>query len=201
LETLTDLIEDRYTSSSEIAEFLDNIDHRGRVEAMEPLTRAHLRKLYEKSRGAFSLTVEHFVPKDTPPKTEVIHWGRNSLPAFRSFQKRFCTPDPNHLDPQVLLWGFNEQEMRAFTGPGYFVVREGDVDDPIVIDYRATPPSKPYGWPEILPNSARLSRFIYNGTVDKMRRVSEHVSIGAAYREEQALGAFFILCREDRERS
>ena len=69
--------------------------------------------------------------------------------------------------------------MRTMTGPGYFVVHT-DEHDQLVIDYRevpaAAPEDLPPGWPPILPNSARLSRFIYNGTVDVMRRVSQRVS-------------------------
>ncbi|MEL6182632.1 MAG: hypothetical protein AAFS10_26985 [Myxococcota bacterium] len=200
MNTLTDLLADRYVKTAEIAALLDHMSHRQRLEAIGALSRSHLRDLYHRVRGAGDLDADYFVPSDVPPMTQVIHWGRNSLPTFRSFQKRFCRPDPEAtLQPQnVLLWGYNEQEMALFTGPGYFVVRPGNEDDPIVIDYRFVPENKPYGWPEIHDNAYRLSRFIYNNTVDKMRRVSEHVTIGAAYREEQALGAYFILCREDR---
>ena len=47
------------------------------------------------------------------------------------------------------------------------------------------------------PNSEGLQRFIYMGTRDFMRRVSEHVSIGAAYKGEKPLDHYFTLCRED----
>src|SRR5262245_49347781 len=86
--------------------------------------------------------------------------------------------------------------MRLFTGPGYFVAYvapEGGVH----IDYRRTPSDRPASWPPILPNSARLSRFIYNGTVDVMRRVSTHVSIGRAMRDGKPMDAWFVLARRD----
>lgn len=203
MNTLKELIEDRYTRTTEIAELLDHMSHAQRLDAIHALSRDNLKSLYHRARGAGPLSVEDFVPAGTEPLTQVIHWGRNSLPAFRSFQKRFCLPTPGVTShpADVVLWGYNEQEMALFTGPGYFVVRPGDEDDPIVIDYRFVPPDKPYGWPEIHDNAYRLSRFIYNGTVDKMRRVSQHVTIGAAYRDDQALGAYFILCREDRHAS
>jgi hypothetical protein len=38
--------------------------------------------------------------------------------------------------------------------------------------------------------------FVYNNTRDFMRRVSQHVSIGTAYKGDKALGAWFVLCRE-----
>ena len=52
-------------------------------------------------------------------------------------------------------------------------------------------------FPRVLPNCQGLARFIYFQTRDFMRRVSHHVSIGTAYKNEQALNVYFILCRED----
>ena len=49
----------------------------------------------------------------------------------------------------------------------------------------------------IMPNSVRLSRFIYNGTVDVMRRVSGHVTIGRAVRDNKPMDAWFVLVRRD----
>ena len=86
------------------------------------------------------------------------------------------------------------------TGPGYFVAHgvEGEKEAPsdYVIDYTRIPPKKPESWPEILPNEARLGRFVYAGMKDYMRRVSEHVSIGRAYKRGP-MNAWFVLCRED----
>ena len=42
----------------------------------------------------------------------------------------------------------------------------------------------------------RLSRFVYHHTRDFMRRVSRHVSIGAAYKDERPLDHYFVLCRQ-----
>jgi hypothetical protein len=47
----------------------------------------------------------------------------------------------------------------------------------------------------ILPSSARLSRFVYNGTRDYMRGVSAHVSIGRAEVRGRLSDNYFILCR------
>jgi hypothetical protein len=93
------------------------------------------------------------------------------------------------------LWGYNEQTFKSFTGPGYFVaynIDEGEVN----IDYTRVPPRGAEGWPAVLPNSARLSRFIYNGTQDRMRGVSAHVTIGRASRAGKDMDNWFVLVRE-----
>ena len=48
----------------------------------------------------------------------------------------------------------------------------------------------------IRPNTYRLSRFVYNGTVDYMRRVARDVFIGTATRDGHELGSYFVLVRE-----
>ena len=129
--------------------------------------------------------------------------AKNSLPAFRYFQKRFCSP----LQGDDKIFGYNETILRPMIGAGYFVAhstqnyptwrKRGDV----VIDYYQTPDSRVVrGWPAITPNSIGLQRFIYAKTRDFMRRVSEHVSIGAAWKEEHFMNTYFILCREEIER-
>jgi hypothetical protein len=116
---------------------------------------------------------------------------------FRIFEKRFCRPD----DPRgtATLWGYNEQTFKTFTGPGYFVARPAERGE-VVIDYCDVPPRKPAAWPEILPNSARLARFIYYQTRDFMRGVSRDVTIGRATRQGQPMDNWFVLCRGSRAR-
>ena len=88
-------------------------------------------------------------------------------------------------------------------GPGFFVgvPTEGNADwearGAIVIDYFQTPDGDVAAdWPKVVPNSKGLQRFVYYQTRDFMRRVSEHVSVGAAYKVEKPLGQYFMLCRE-----
>ena len=55
----------------------------------------------------------------------VRHFGKNTLPLFTHFEKRFCRlPDSDSEKPEQLA-GFNFQTMAAVTGPGYYVA----VDD------------------------------------------------------------------------
>ena len=49
----------------------------------------------------------------------------------------------------------------------------------------------------VVPNDWRLQRFVYHQTRDFMRRVSRHVSIGAAFTRERPLDHYFVLCRRD----
>src|SRR5690606_17569689 len=112
---------------------------------------------------------------------EVVHEGRNSLPAFTRFAKVFVRPDgPEEGSSQ--LWGYNRNPalIETAVGPGYFVTLPYSVPGEVVIDYRKLPPRKPAHWPAILSNKSRLSIVVYNGMEDVMRRVSQHVSIGRA---------------------
>jgi hypothetical protein len=182
-----------------LSEYLDSLDNRTRIREVRSLGPKEQALLFDQARGFRPLSLEDFVPANVPPLRQVIHYGKNSLPAFTIFEKRFCRPAPGERNAAGLLWGYNEQPLRRLTGPGYFVVRaapEGEV----VIDYCEIPPStasRPGGWPRILPNSARLSRFIYYRTKDYMRGVSTHVSIGRATRDGRVMNNWFVLCREE----
>lgn len=190
-----------------LAEVLDGMGHAGRVETVRRWGKREQSRLYEAIKGHMPLTLDYFVPPSLDPLVPVIHEGKNSLPAFTHFQKRFCKPKDENGDVKAELWGYNEGsaesmlEIKPFTGPGYFCVHtpegrdgsEGEID----IDYRKIPPGKPDSWPEIIPNEAKLGRFIYAGMVDVMRGLSNHVSIGRAMKGGKWMDAWFVLVRED----
>jgi hypothetical protein len=177
-----------------IAEQLDRMSHGERMEAIQSLGGARAQaRLWAAAAGAPAVTLDDLVPPDLPPLREVIWHGKNSLPAFTLFQKRFCRPAPGA--PSGQLWGYNHTAIAWLIGPGYFVVhREGDA--PAAIDYRLVPPSHPTGWPAVKPNDAGLSYFVYRDMVDYLRRVSQHVLIGRATRHSKELPNYFVLCRE-----
>jgi hypothetical protein len=182
----------------EISQHLDGLDHARRLEEMYELSASDQKLLYECAADAPPIEAEHFVPADVPDSTQVIHFGKNSQPAFRLFEKRFCRP----AGRPGQLWGYNEGVTRPFIGPGYFVAREteGGGSDPrgaMVVDYFLVPdgPVAP-GWPAVKPNSKGLQMFVFNQTRDYMRRVSSHVSIGIAYRKESRIMGTFVICRE-----
>jgi hypothetical protein len=181
---------------AELSEKLDRMDAESRRSTLMTITPREQRILWELCAGR-SISAQHFVPENLDPLVEVIHHGKNSLLAHNFFQKRFARADDGTAD----LYGYNHQTLAFVTGPGYFVAHssENEVDAPTgyVIDYTRIPPRKPASWPKIIPNEARLGRFVYAGMKDYMRRVSEHVSIGRAYKRGKPMNAWFVLCRED----
>ncbi len=181
-----------------IGEALDRMDHANRLWTVLSIKPAEQRVLWDLMKG-HEISAEHFVPSGTEPLTEVIHHGKNSLPSANFFQKRFALAD----DDSGELWGYNHQGLSGVTGPGYFVAHttEDEKDPPgsYVIDYTRIPPKKPESWPAILTNEKKLGRFVYSGTKDYMRKVSEHVSIGRAHKAGEPMNAWFVLCREDSE--
>ena len=180
----------------EVGSFLDGLSHDERVRVIRSLGRAEQRRLYEGVDGHRPVTLAQIVPPDAEDFSTVRHFGKNTLPAFTRFEKRFCRPPG--ADPQQPgeLYGFNFQTMAPVTGPGYFVARE-DVDRPeVLVDYRRVPSKHPEGWPAIHPNERGLSRFVYGFMVDTLRGVSEHVTIGSAARNGKDLGSWFALTRQ-----
>ncbi len=196
------LLRDPGASPSAVADALDGLDHDARVGTVFALDRDGQRRLYDLAAGAGAITLEHFVPSGRGARLAVRHHGRNTLPLprrHRYFEKRFCRPD----DGSARLFGYNESPSRGLIGPGYFVaVPTAGRDDwtprgAVVVDYFQVPDGPVVdGWPAVVPNSHGLQWFVYRNTRDFMRRVSAHVSIGAAYKSERSLDHYFVLCRE-----
>lgn len=187
----------------EISAYLDQLDHALRWRELERLGRREQEKLFAMVASAPAITLEHFVPVHIPAGQEVIHYGKNTLPLptpFRRFQKRFCRP----TEDSAVLYGYNEGITRPWIGPGYFVAestkgnRSWESRGAWVVNYFKVPDGPvPATWPRVVPNHQGLQMFVFNKTRDFMRRVSSHVSIGTAYRNETPLNAWFILCREE----
>jgi len=181
-----------------LSRHLDGLDDAARAAATSAMTPGQQARLFEAARGFRALALEHFVPASVAPLTPVIHTGKNSIPIVSHFEKRFCRAAPALASTPERLWGYNQNPpaVQVVSGPGYFVcyaIKAGEV----LIDYCELPPGKPDAWPPIRPNSAGLSRFIYNRTKDTMRGVSSHVSIGRAARDGKVMDNWFVLCRRD----
>jgi hypothetical protein len=181
----------------EIADFLDALSHDARVEAVRGAGRAEQRRLYAAVEGFAEVHLADLVPPGTPDLATVRHHGRNTLPLFTRFEKRFARPRGEDAHKPGQLYGFNFQTLQPLTGPGYFVAREDSARGEVLIDYREVPTEAPPGWPEVRSNESGLGRFVYGFMVDTLRRVSEHVTIGSAARNGRELGSWFLLCRED----
>jgi hypothetical protein len=190
-----------------LRDVLDGLGHPGRLATIRGWDRDTQSRLYEALKGFKPVTVDDYVPAGTDALKEVIHHGKNTLPAFTHFQKRFCKPaDGSEGAEKKQLYGYNHNTpfVANWTGPGYYVARDWEeAAGEVAIDYTVIPPSKPDAWPAIRPNESGLGRLVYGGMVDVMRGLSTHVSIGRARRLKNGkfewFDAWFVLCREDRE--
>ncbi len=182
-----------------VAAFLDGLSHAERVDAIRGTARKDQRKLYEAARGFAPVVLEELVPAGVGEGKEVRHFGKNTLPAFTHFEKRFCRPAGQDAAHPEQLWGFNFQTMQPVTGPGYFIARPAP-DEPaapeVWVDYYQVPPEAPAGWPPVKSNDRGLARLVYGSMIDTLRRVSEHVTIGSAAKNGKDMGSWFLLTRE-----
>jgi hypothetical protein len=194
-------------SISEIAQYLDALDPHARESESTSLVRSDQILLFEKAADGPPSRITDFVPASRPDLSMVIHTGRNTVQTIRYFQhfeKRFARPK-RHKKKAI---GYNFSNA-FFITPGYFVAYETDSSGRewrsrggVVIDYFLLPDGEvPEGWPDVIPNDEGLQRFVYHRTRDFMRRVSAHVSIGRASREDakgdHILDYWFTLCRRD----
>ena len=197
--TLRQMLADPSMTIGALAAHLDGMDHAGRMAFLGSTNKADQRRLWHLAAGSAPITREHFVPAGTPPRTAVPHFGRNTLPLFNSFQKVFCAPE----DGSNRLFGYNEGATRPLIGPGYYVAIP-TAGNPAweergawVVDYFQVPDGPVVdGWPKVKKNSQGLQVLVYHHTRDFMRKVSEHVSIGIAYKNEMCLNNWFTLIRE-----
>jgi hypothetical protein len=183
-------------ATGELAEFLDGLGHEERVAATRATKRSDQRRLYAAADGFRDVRLTDLVAPRVSALTTVRHFGKNTLPAFTRFEKRFCRPQDADPDEPKQLWGFNFQTMQPLTGPGYFVAREDPDRREVLIDYHQVPASAPPGWPRVQPNDRGRGRLVYGFMIDTLRRVSEHVTIGSAARKGKDLGSWFVLVRE-----
>ena len=218
--SLADLLRETEPSLSTIAAHLDGLSPDERLAETRTLDRGLQRRLYRAAEKAEPLTLDDFVPPGTPPRVQVIHDGRNTLPlpgGLKLFQKRFARPDVSHdgaasgpkprapAEPRGdRLFGYNQSPFISTIGPGFYVAvptagnPAWEGRGAVVVDYFQIPDGPvPDGWPKVIPNTKGLQTFVYNRTRDFMRGVSAHVTIGAAYKVETALDHYFVLVRED----
>jgi hypothetical protein len=162
-----------------------------RVEQLRAVTGKAVKRLYDAVAGAPEFTLEDLVP---PGETgTVIYEGRNSLPMFSLFQKRFT-----RIGGKVV--GYNHQTMAWVTGPGYFVVEAAKSDGPhpgeLLFNYTLEPNVTVPGWPEYKANDRGLSRAVYMNMLDWCRKVGPGVLVGKAYKLDVEQGAYFSLSRQ-----
>lgn len=170
-----------------LSEALDALTHAERVNWTRGLARSELRALYALAAQGGALPLGFFYGE---AGAVVRHHGTNSLPVFSTFEKRLVL-----LDGQVQGYNHNPKTVAWFTGPGHFLARQ-DGEREVLFDYTALPTHKPAEFPDIRPNDTGTARLVFGGMVDRVRRVSRHCTIGAAFRGDKAMNAWFTLVRE-----
>jgi len=174
-----------------LEEAFDEATHAQRVAATRQFDKNIQRTLWEAAVGR-SVPFDQIVPTEEPLK-EVIHVGTNTIPVFREFEKRFCRP-PTTNGAEV-AFGYNENWYKFATSPGYYVA-EQEENGEFLVDYTRLPDQKPGAWPKIRSNAYLLGIFVFYGMKDRLRRVSEHVTIGRAYKKKP-MNQYFVLVRDD----
>jgi hypothetical protein len=196
------LAEDGAESISTIRDYLDVLSHDERLKECMKLGKKYQRRLFELAGDSEPITLDFFVPPSVPDDTEVVHHGRNTLPVFRRFQKPMLRPS----NADSVLYGYNEGITKSLIGPGCFQAHstsgnpEWEERGAVVVNYFEVPPedaAMPDHWPKVKPNEKGLQKFVYGGTRDFMRKVSQHVSIGEAFKGEESINSWFVLVRED----
>ena len=118
-----------------ISDFLDSLDEPSRLEAVYSLDRPQQRALWRAVDGFRSVRIVDMVPPGTPDLTAIVHYGKNSLPMFRLFEKRFYRPDGQDPASPSELGGANFQSIQLLTGPGYFVAVDSPKRPEVLVDY------------------------------------------------------------------
>ena len=194
---LLELLEREGPDPKAIAEHLDSLEIYDAVPAIRALEGRKLqRKLWHAAASHPRIETADLVPPDYEPMRPVAFHGKNSLPLFTEFEKICCRPPAGHGSDE--LWGYNEGPTRSWIGPGYYVTH-GSPDSELggtVFDYTLSPKERCQGWPEIKPNDAGISRLVYKGMLDYMRRVARNVFIGSATKAGREMSSYFILVRE-----
>lgn len=178
---------------------LDPLREDQRVTFVRALSKADMIRLWDACDGRV-VSAEDFVPAAVPDRTEVIHKGKNSLPAFNRFEKRFTRGDRDGV-----VYGYNYSGLEKLTlGPGYFIghveadARAADQQGIFGLDYYEPPPESaalPPSWPRVRRNEIGLQCFIYAKMVDYMRKVSEGITIGRAWKHGKRTSNYFVLAR------
>ncbi len=151
---------------------------------MRGLSSKELQAMYMLSEGAHTLETGHFHGDEGEV---IIHHGQNSLPAFNAFQKRMVQNGGQ-------LQGYNHQTLGWLTGPGHFTLRQDGSE--VLFDYTVEPDQPFSDFPALKSNTSGLSVLVYGHMVDRVRKVSEHCVIGAAYKKGKAMNTWFMLIRE-----
>lgn len=170
---------------------MDALSHDERVNWMRGLSRRELRSLYDLAASAPPMDVAFFHGE---PDEIVTHHGQNSLLAFSTFEKRIVLRNG-------AAQGYNHTRriVQGVAGPGHFTLQQDEQG--VVFDYTVLPQDAPEAFPALQPNDTGGARWVFGGMVDRVRQVSEHCTIGRAYRNGKPENAWFMLVRQREQRT
>lgn len=174
-------------SLTPVTDALDRATPEARVNWMRSLGGREQRALWELAKGT-TLTVADFL---APDGSVLIGEGKNALPVFSWFQKRFA-----RVGDELVGYNHNSKFLTFFAGPGHFVFYDSpEVPGEVWVDYRVLPKQRHPDFPELVTNDRWIiPKLVFGGMVDKMRRVSQHVVIGDAFAgTEKSKGVGFML--------
>lgn len=177
-------------SAEELTEALDELDYPARLAFVRSLGHRRQQTLWDLVEGHIEGSLDLIVPPDLEPGRTQVWDGKNSMVMFNIFQKRFTRPSGQ----DDVVWGYNEQFWRWFTGPGYFVGREEQDRGILYLDYKVQPPYAPPGWPPVKDNRGFPRGLVY-GYDDEVRPVSRHVLIGTPTSMTAAGKQYFVITR------
>jgi hypothetical protein len=165
---------------SQITAALDAADHDARVAWCRSLNGTQLYRLFELAKDGGPLAADDLVGDEGEV---VIHKGKNGVPVFTYFEKRFV-----RLGDQIA--GYNDGHETApignalyswITGPGHYICYDSpEVPGEVWVDYRTIPSTQCPQFPPLLDNDSGLRSLIFGNMVDIIRRVSTHVVVGDA---------------------
>ncbi|MEE2830008.1 MAG: hypothetical protein VX498_12530 [Myxococcota bacterium] len=188
-----DLLRQQELDLPEITRHLDSLGSEERIRQVRDIPGKLQAPLFDAVRGYRALDLPAFVPTDCPDRQFVRHYGKNSLPLFSIFEKRFARPGP----ASPVLWGFNHGALMGIIGPGHFVMRSGPLPGELHVDYYSIPSEQLEGAPNLVENDVGISTLVYGNMIDVLRGVSEHVTIGRAVKKGKDTPNYFLLCREE----
>jgi hypothetical protein len=193
MPTLKELLLDEKTSLEQVQKLLAGLSQDRKVAEVTALNKKCQAKLWILAKDGKPLDLNYLVQPEVKPLDPQPFEGKNSLPAFTRFQKVFYRT----ADGQIA--GYNNAGIGPLIGWGYYIAEPSKRDQKeLQVNYMKLPKDKPKDWPEIKPNTAGLSRFVYGNMIDFLRRVDEDVLIGKATRRgEKEMDNYFVLCRKN----
>lgn len=178
---------DRGASFAELRSYLDALDRAGRVAEIQKTGARQQAKLWTLTKGHVPVVLADFVDKT---EETIIYQGKNSLPTFSHFQKRFFRTAKG----DVVGYNHNAPFTTFFTGPGYFVTEQAP-DGEVAFDYTKRVTLQPPGWPTPAPNGGVIPAIVFGGMIDYVRHLAEGVVIGAAFKGGKPRNQYFMLAR------